>query len=55
MQVFRKSQILVNLDVITEQTDEVHSIYATTNVVTKHITLQEAAKFTSQVCQPRKV
>lgn len=42
--VFHKTQILGNLNVVIEQTDEKRSIYTTTNVVTMHTALQEAAK-----------
>lgn len=41
---FHKPQIIGNLDIIIEQTDEAYSIYAITNVVTTHIALQEAAR-----------
>lgn len=51
---FHKPQILRNLDVIIEQTDEAYSIYATTNVVTMHIALQEAAKAHLSGVPPKK-
>lgn len=51
---FHKLQILRNPDVISEQTDEAYSIYATTNVVTAYITLQEAIKSHLSGVPPKK-
>lgn len=51
---FCKPQTLRNLDVIIEQTDDMYFIYATTNVVTVHIPLQETTKAHLSGVPPKK-